>query len=36
MEDIEITLDAFSGIRERLEKWSIQKMSAALTAAMGE
>ena len=36
MEDIEITLDAFSGIRERLENGVYKKMSAALTAAMGE
>jgi glycine C-acetyltransferase len=33
MEDIEITLDAFSGIRERLENGVYKKMSAALTAA---
>jgi glycine C-acetyltransferase len=36
MEDIEITLDAFSGIRERLENGVYKKMTAALTAAMGE
>jgi glycine C-acetyltransferase len=36
LEDIEITLDAFSGIRERLENGTYRKMSAALTAAMGE
>jgi glycine C-acetyltransferase len=36
MEDIEITLNAFSGIRERLENGTYKKMSAALTAAMGE
>jgi glycine C-acetyltransferase len=36
MEDIEITLDAFSGIRERLENGVYKKMSASLTAAMGE
>ena len=36
MEDIEITLNAFSGIRERLENGTYKKMSAALSAAMGE
>tara|TARA_B110001450_G_scaffold117927_1_gene111346 strand:- start:559 stop:1818 length:1260 start_codon:yes stop_codon:yes gene_type:complete len=36
MEDIEITLNAFSGIRERLENGIYKKMSAELTAAMGE
>jgi|TARA_B110000014_G_scaffold260334_1_gene249875 glycine C-acetyltransferase len=36
MEDIEITLNAFSGIRERLENGTYKKMSAELTAAMGE
>jgi glycine C-acetyltransferase len=35
MEDIEITLNAFSGIRERLENGTYKKMSAELTAAMG-
>ena len=36
MEDIEITLNAFSSIRERLENGTYKKMSAALSAAMGE
>jgi len=36
MEDIDITLNAFSSIRERLENGTYKKMSAALTAAMGE
>ena len=36
MEDIEITLNAFSGIRERLENGTYKRMSAAVTAAMGE
>jgi len=36
MEDIEITLNAFSSIRERLENGTYKKMSAALIAAMGE
>ena len=36
MEDIEITLNAFSGIRERLENGTYKKLSAAVSAAMGE
>ena len=36
MEDIEITLNAFSGIRERLENGIYKKLSAAVSAAMGE
>ncbi len=36
MEDIQITLDAFSGIRERLENGTYKKLSAAVSAAMGE
>jgi len=36
MEDIDITLNAFSDIRERLENGTYKKMSAALSAAMGE
>ena len=36
MEDIEITLNAFSGIRERLENGTYKRMSAAVSAAMGE
>ena len=36
MEDIEITLNAFSGIRERLENGRYKRMSAAVSAAMGE
>jgi glycine C-acetyltransferase len=34
MEDIQITLDAFSGIRERLENGTYKKLSAAVSAAM--
>jgi len=36
VEDIDITLKAFSSIRERLENGTYKKMSAALSAAMGE
>jgi len=36
MEDIDVTLNAFSSIRERLENGTYKRMSAALTAAMGE
>ena len=36
MEDIEITLNAFSGIRERLENGTYKRMSATVSAAMGE
>ncbi len=36
MEDIQITLDAFSGIRERLENGTYKKLSASVAAAMGE
>ncbi len=36
MEDIEITLNAFSGIRERLENGTYKKLSAKVSAAMGE
>jgi glycine C-acetyltransferase len=34
--DVEETLNAFSAIRERLENGTYKRMSAALTAAMGE
>jgi glycine C-acetyltransferase len=34
MEDIQITLDAFSGIRERLENGTYKKLSAVVSAAM--
>jgi glycine C-acetyltransferase len=34
MEDIQITLDAFSGIRERLENGTYKRLSAAVSAAM--
>ena len=36
MEDVEKTLDAFSGIRERLENGTYKRLSAAVAAAMGE
>ncbi len=36
MEDIEITLDAFSAIRDRLENGTYKRLSAAVAAAMGE
>lgn len=36
MEDIEETLNAFSAIRERLQNGTYKKLSAAVTAAMGE
>jgi len=36
MEDIAETLDAFSSIRERLENGTYKKLSAAVSAAMGE
>ena len=36
MEDIEITLEAFSGIRERLENGTYKRLSAAVAAAFGE
>ncbi len=36
MEDIEVTLIAFSAIRERLENGTYKRMSAAVAAAMGE
>jgi glycine C-acetyltransferase len=34
MEDIQITLDAFSSIRERLENGTYQRLSAAVAAQM--
>ncbi|NDB04026.1 MAG: pyridoxal phosphate-dependent aminotransferase family protein, partial [Flavobacteriaceae bacterium] len=34
MEDIQITLDAFSAIRERLENGTYQRLSAAVAAQM--
>lgn len=36
MQDIEDTLEAFSGIRERLENGTYKRLSAAVAAAMGE
>ncbi len=36
LEDIAITLDAFSGIRERLVNGTYKRLSAAVAAAMGE
>lgn len=36
LEDIEITLKAFSSIRERLENGTYKRLSAAVSAAMGE
>ena len=36
MEDIEITLEAFSGIRQRLENGTYKRLSAAVAAAFGE
>ncbi|MGB0896299.1 MAG: aminotransferase class I/II-fold pyridoxal phosphate-dependent enzyme [Flavobacteriaceae bacterium] len=35
-DDIETTLNAFSGIRERLENGTYKRLSAAVSAAMGE
>lgn len=36
LEDVRITLDAFEGIRSRLENGTYQRLSAAVMAAMGE
>jgi glycine C-acetyltransferase len=36
LEDVKITLDAFEGIRSRLENGTYQRLSAAVMAAMGE
>ncbi|MDH3697850.1 MAG: aminotransferase class I/II-fold pyridoxal phosphate-dependent enzyme [Flavobacteriaceae bacterium] len=36
LEDVKITLDAFSSIRERLENGTYKRLSAAVIAAMGE
>ena len=36
LEDVELTLDAFDAIRERLDNGTYKRMSAALMAAMGE
>lgn len=36
LEDVELTLNAFSAIRDRLENGTYKRMSAALSAAMGE
>ncbi|ARV08473.1 8-amino-7-oxononanoate synthase [Winogradskyella sp. PC-19] len=36
LEDVELTLDAFDAIRERLDNGTYKRMSAALIAAMGE
>ena len=35
-EDIDLTLTAFSAIRERLENGTYKRLSAAVSAAMGE
>lgn len=36
LEDVELTLDAFDAIRERLDNGTYKRMSAALITAMGE
>ena len=36
LEDVELTLDAFDAIRDRLQNGTYKRMSAALIAAMGE
>ena len=36
LEDIEVTLEAFSAVRARLENGTYKKLSAAVAAAMGE
>jgi len=36
LEDVAVTLDAFSAIRERLENGTYKRLSAAVAAAMGE
>src|SRR5210317_2147819 len=36
LEDVEITLNAFAGIREKLENGTYKRLSAAVSAAMGE
>jgi glycine C-acetyltransferase len=36
MEDIELTLEAFSGIRERLENGTYKRLSASVAASFGE
>lgn len=36
LEDVDVTLEAFEAIRERLENGTYKRMSAALIAAMGE
>ena len=36
LEDVRITLEAFSAIRERLENGTYKRLSAAVAAAMGE
>ncbi len=36
MDDINTTLDAFDAIRTRLENGTYQRLSAAVSAAMGE
>ncbi|MBD0833584.1 aminotransferase class I/II-fold pyridoxal phosphate-dependent enzyme [Aestuariibaculum sediminum] len=36
LEDVRITLDAFDGIRERLENGTYKRLSASVVAAMGE
>ena len=36
MEDIEVTLKAFSGIRERLENGTYKRLSASVAAAFAD
>jgi glycine C-acetyltransferase len=36
LEDVAVTLDAFSAIRDRLENGTYKRLSAAVAAAMGE
>ncbi|MBD0825365.1 MULTISPECIES: aminotransferase class I/II-fold pyridoxal phosphate-dependent enzyme [Aestuariibaculum] len=36
LEDVRVTLDAFDGIRERLENGTYKRLSAGVVAAMGE
>ena len=36
LEDVEVTLNAFSAIRDRLENGTYKRLSAAVSAAMGE
>ena len=36
LEDVQITLEAFSAIRDRLENGTYKRLSAAVSAAMNE